>query len=348
MQCAFADDDDYTPSIEERLHHPHPATVATPSSSTSEVTALNRGWSDIDKSKWFAFTAGTTATWGALMHPMYFAATRRYTMEGSATSPSSFRIIANQLSGSGVRGIYRGFFALTFGTASSEWVYNGILEYSKEVMPLEHVISRDFFAGALADFTSQVFYCPFGLIASRQMTAGHGVSKSSAVMSFPEHIRSIYRRDGIRGYWVGLGPSLMLFPSTGLWWGIFGEAKRQLYDRHAMLMWLYGPTVSAALPSAFTSDADNIVLNSIAGAFAGASITLLINPVWVLRARVQVAEDAACRSLRYVIRDVWRTQGIAGFYRGTCVNASVYAMESAIYGTLYDLLKYMAQVKEPV
>jgi len=126
-----------------------------------------------------------------------------------------------------------------------------------------------------------------------------------------------------------------------VWWSLYGEVKRVLYENHTAYLRLYGDW-APSLPSAMTSSDDNVVHNTLAGGVAGMCITALVNPVWVLRARVQVMEEGANRTLRFVMRDLWRKEGVKGFYKGASMNCLIYAMESALFGTFYEYFRYLA------
>mmetsp|Transcript_33731 Transcript_33731/g.52754 ORF Transcript_33731/g.52754 Transcript_33731/m.52754 type:complete len:369 (-) Transcript_33731:210-1316(-) len=309
--------------------------------SGEEVTALNRGWSDINPLKWFSLTATWSFFYSAAVHPMYFATTHRQ-ISDSATTVSYWTSLRNQFRQYGIRGVYRGFLTLFVGASVSEWLYLGILEMSRENVPIKSDIYKDFYSGALADVCSQLFYCPFGLIGNRQLAAGHSLS-SYPYLPFHKSIREIVRTEGFRGLYVGLTPSLMLVPTTGMWWSIYGETKRYLYAKHEYLMSFYG-SYASYLPAQMTSATDNALHNSVAGAFAGLCITGMVNPVWVMRARLQVMPECSERTIKRVMYDLWRQNGIRGFYRGAGMNAAIYAMESALFGTLYDYLKYSSQI----
>ena len=324
------------PTIEEEQ-----SSDTVQSSKGQEITALNRGWSDINPLKWFSLTAAWSFLYSACVHPMYFATNRRQISNGTVTD-SYWNCLRNQFRNHGIRGVYRGFLTLFVGASVSEWLYLGILEISREKLPMKSEISKDFVSGALADVCSQLFYCPFGLIGNRQMAAGHH-SSNYPYLPFHKNLAYIARTEGFRGLWVGLSPSLFLVPSTGVWWSIYGETKRFLYARNDTLLLLYG-SYASYLPQPMTSATDNVVHNSVAGAFAGLCITGIVNPVWVVRARLQVMPECPERTIRHVVNTLWRQNGIQGFYRGAAMNASVYALESALFGTLYEYLKYVAQI----
>eukprot|EP00759_Apiculatamorpha_spiralis_P042652 PhF_6_TR40558/c0_g1_i1/m.60809/K15121/SLC25A44; solute carrier family 25, member 44 len=336
-----------TPSDDNNKHHSHHHLhhdTHHPEHNNEEVTALNRSWSDIDPVKWFSMTATWSLCYSICTHPMNLMSLKRQTCESNEIPQSYSQSIRTHISLHGVRGLYRGFFATYFGASVSEWIYLGVLENCKERLPIEKDWIRDGLSGFSADLTSQLFYIPFGLIGNRQMAAGHGIS-AYPYMSTPRYFRHIVQTEGIRGLYVGLMASLMLVPSSGVWWSIYGELKKYLYGHHHVLMGLYG-SYASMLPRPFTSETDNVIHNSLAGGLAGLSITGLINPVWVVRARVQVMEDSEERTLRHVVKDIWRSHGVKGFYRGAGMNATIYAMESAIFGTLYEYFKYLAQIDE--
>lgn len=73
--------------------------------------------------------------------------------------------------------------------------------------------------GAVSAALAQLFTTPVGVIATRQQI-GSG-EESTEDESIPGHIKDIYERDGITGFWRGLKPSLVLTVNPAITYGVY-------------------------------------------------------------------------------------------------------------------------------
>jgi len=230
----------------------------------------------------------------------------------------------------------------------SKFTYMGTFEVAREFLPFQEPFVRDTVAGGLADFAACIFYTPLGLIANRQMTAGYGLcSEKYGYASIRDNARTIYTQRGLQGFFVGFAPTLLTVPGSGIWWGLYGFGKRHLYAQHDTLMWLYGSTASR-LPKCFTSSKENALLNGLSGSVAGALVCVVQNPLWVIKARMQIMNVPPRGALMFVVKDLMKKEGLSGFYKGMVFNATVFALECGLFSILYDLWKELATKEEAV
>lgn len=116
--------------------------------------------------------------------------------------------------------------------------------------------------------------------------------------------RQIVRSEGLSGFYRGLVPSLFGVSHGALQFMAYEQLK--IYRRQGRAE---GPKDLAAV--------DFLMLSGIAKVFAG-SVTY---PYQVVRTKLQMYDaDSTYRSARDVMRKVWVTEGIAGFYRGIGAN----------------------------
>lgn len=75
-----------------------------------------------------------------------------------------------------------------------------------------------------------------------------------------------------------------------------------------------------------------------AGAFAGLSSALLVNPLDVVKIRVQ---NSYKKSSRDCFHEIWRTEGSRGFFRGINATAIAYSLDKAIWFSSYVKIKML-------
>lgn len=142
-------------------------------------------------------------------------------------------------------------------------------------------------------------------------------------------INSIYRAEGWRAFFRGLGPSMAgVVPATAIKFYVYGNCKRV----GAQLM---GHTEDSAM------------VHAQAAICAGLATSTATNPIWLVKTRLQLdktqTNTGGPSARRYrnsidCIRQVMRTEGLGGFYRG--LSASYLgSIETALHLVLYEQLK---------
>lgn len=139
---------------------------------------------------------------------------------------------------------------------------------------------------------------PIWVVKTRMLSTSS--SHPGAYSSVLNGTRQIYVTDGIAGFYRGLVPSLF---------GVsHGALQFMAYEQLKIYRGSSNPRLRQEL-SAF----DFLVLSGLAKIFAGSATY----PYQVVRARLQAYDaDKTYKSARDVLVQVWRQEGISGFYKG--------------------------------
>ncbi|CAK7199634.1 hypothetical protein SEUCBS139899_002317 [Sporothrix eucalyptigena] len=192
-------------------------------------------------------------------------------------------------------------------------------------------------AGAVGGFTSGIFTCPLDVIKTKLQAQGGFASLQKAATEAPgaavagqsHHrvynglvgtARVIWRDEGVRGLYRGLGPIIMGYlPTWAVWFTVYNKSKTWLNERYHI--------------------ENTFVVNFWSSVVAGASSTVVTNPIWVIKTRlmsqmprVDAANGAAngaagtarptlstpwhYRSTLDAARKMYTTEGILSFYSG--------------------------------
>lgn len=138
-------------------------------------------------------------------------------------------------------------------------------------------------------------------------------------------VNSIYRAEGWRAFFRGLGPSLAgVVPATAIKFYVYGNCKH----------------IAASIMG---RPEDSAVVHAQAAICAGLATSTATNPIWLVKTRLQLDKTQTSGGRRYrnsidCIRQVFRTEGVPGFYRG--MSASYLgSIETALHLVLYERLK---------
>ncbi|KAM3458318.1 hypothetical protein MY3296_000524 [Beauveria thailandica] len=121
-------------------------------------------------------------------------------------------------------------------------------------------------AGALGGFTSGVVTCPLDVIktklqAQAAVKAGHSRMYNGLVGT----ASVIWRAEGLRGMYRGLGPIVLGYlPTWAVWFTVYNKSKVYLADYHHNVH----------------------LINFWSSIIAGASSTVATNPIWVIKTRL--------------------------------------------------------------
>ena len=162
----------------------------------------------------------------------------------------------------------------------------------------DHLIIGDRIKGALTAICTN----PIWVIKTRMLSTSS--THPGAYTSILDGTRQIIRSEGLRGFYRGLLPSLFGVSHGALQFMAYEQLK--IYRVNGMLE-----------KQKDLGAVDYLVLSGLAKVFAG-SITY---PYQVVRARLQMYDaDSAYRSARDVVGQVWRKEGVAGYYKGLGAN----------------------------
>ncbi|KAL5559448.1 hypothetical protein UlMin_035659 [Ulmus minor] len=179
--------------------------------------------------------------------------------------------------------------------------------------------SANFIAGALAGCTSLVVVYPLD-IAHTRLAADIGKTKARQFRGTYHFLTTIHKADGIRGIYRGLPASLQgIIVHRGIYFGAFDTMKERMFNGPEVALW-----------------------KRYAGAQAvSTSAGLISYPLDTVRRRMMMQsglEKPMYKSTFDCWRKIYRTEGVASFYRGA-VSSVFRSTGNAAILVLYDEVK---------
>lgn len=194
------------------------------------------------------------------------------------------------------------------------------------VVPVHRNYFDSLIAGALAGLMCTITCSPFDVAKVRVQVQG-SLGKIKYHGSFFSISKLIYKEEGYKGFFKGIGPALCTVP---LFWAIYWSS----YDT-------FKEKLEVHLPH------NPHLKNTLAAIGAGATGDVLTNPLWVIRTRIQAQAlhidiSNQNNSAFSIIRKIYLEEGVLAFYRG--LGASFLGLiHVAIQFPLYEYLKTVAR-----
>jgi len=142
-------------------------------------------------------------------------------------------------------------------------------------------------------------------------------------------IRTVFRNHGLLGFWHGqLGTLIRETGGSAAWFGSY-EGVKMLFLR---------------ADSSLSQISDvKVWQQMLAGAAAGTSYNFVFYPADTIKSRMQTAtvDTVGAKQLSFVAtgRQIWRDQGLRGYYRGCGITVFRAAPSSAIIFSIYEALR---------
>ncbi|GAA5877283.1 hypothetical protein JCM3774_001624 [Rhodotorula dairenensis] len=179
-------------------------------------------------------------------------------------------------------------------------------------------------AGAGAGLVSSVVTCPLDVVKTKLQAGGaNGGGGPSGLVGTAKHI---WLNDGFRGFYRGLGPTVIGYlPTWAIYFTMYDLIKQRL---------------------SVTRGPDDPIAHVVSAMTAGASGTILTNPLWVVKTRF-MTQDARDGDVRYrhtwdaLIR-IYREEGPRAFYRGMLPSLFGVA-HVAVQFPLYERFKVLSR-----
>ncbi|EPS67920.1 hypothetical protein M569_06852 [Genlisea aurea] len=159
-------------------------------------------------------------------------------------------------------------------------------------------------AGAAAGVIAASFVCPLDVIKTRLQVHGlpqltNANIKGSIILG---SLEQIVQKEGFRGMYRGLSPTIIaLLPNWAVYFTVYDQLKS----------YLGADDINHQLP---------VGANMIAASGAGAATTLVTNPLWVVKTRLQtqglIEGVVRYRSTLSALRRIVREEGFRGLYSG--------------------------------
>ena len=292
------------------------------------------------------FTAGVVST--LAVHPFDVVKTRLQIEQNAKSRPGGslrvMRMIAGEANAGGdsiLRAFYRGLMPNMIGNSVS-WAlyfmwYGNIKDLIRAarasptttVDPKQLRSSDYFLASGVSGILTAVFTNPIWVIKTRMLSTARNTP--GAYRSISHGTLELYRSEGLRGFYRGLLPSLFGVSHGAIQFMAYEQLKNH---------W----ALSRKGGKSGLTNLDYLYLSALSKMFAG-SITY---PYQVVRARLQTYDAQAKYDGAWdVVRQVFKREGIGGFYKGlgpnivrvlpsTCVTFLVYENTKFYLPRLWD------------
>ncbi|KAK4646481.1 mitochondrial FAD carrier protein flx1 [Podospora bellae-mahoneyi] len=262
-------------------------------------------------------SAGTMAT--LIVHPLDIVKTRmqihRSSHSPNTPPPTTVSLIRTLSSNpKPLASLYRGLTPNLIGNATS-WasffffknnVERGILYLkSSSSSPSQQNVGGlsppDFFVASLAaGALTQIITNPIWVLKTRMVSSDAGTKGA-----YPHMLAGavdLFQTEGIKGFYRGLGVGMLAVSHGAVQFAVYDPLKKMYSARHK------------ERKEGDMSNEATVVLSTIAKLVAGG----VTYPLQVLRSRLQgyEAEERFGRGIKGVVRQLWREEGIRGFYRG--------------------------------
>ena len=167
--------------------------------------------------------------------------------------------------------------------------------------------------GFALSFSARCIIYPSQLIKTRLQ--GQTIGGKSQYNGMFDAISKIYRAEGIRGYYKGLHLNLMQIPMAQLYLTVFEHSKQQM--------------------SKLNPEGSIHLQHFVAGAVATASSQMIATPIDVITQYQQVSgtknvqknEHITSKKTIRICKQLYRTDGIHGFYRGFTVATFAFSVQ---------------------
>jgi solute carrier family 25 (mitochondrial folate transporter), member 32 len=207
-----------------------------------------------------------------------------------------------------------------------------------------------FLASAMAGAATQLITNPIWVIKTRMVSTDAGAA--GAYPSMLAGARSIFRSEGIAGFYRGLGVGLLGVTHGAVQFAVYEPAKRFYFqwrrNRHPSSRsssLLVGPddVVTPEVPRLDLgpermSNEATLALSTLAKLVAGATTY----PLQVMRSRLQTyrTEEQFGKGIRGVAARLWREEGWRGFYRGLVPGVVRVLPATWVTFLVYENVKY--------
>ncbi|XP_040564494.1 solute carrier family 25 member 44 [Lepeophtheirus salmonis] len=308
-----------------------------PASSDVSSPVLTVEWEMMDKRKYIPLSTLSHFSVRCFLFPLAVIRTRLQVQVHKHHYTGTYDAFKKILRHEGPRGLYSGFWISAFQMASGVCyvsTYEGVRHILETNKITNNSIIKSFCGGLCASVVGQTINVPFDVVSQHLMILGQrrqpgsfnlsetnplqiSIFDRSRAQLSKDIIVSIYQRDGFRGFYRGYTASLCTYVPSGASWWAFYDIFQKLYAHMV-------PDNTA-----------HMTLQTISAMSAGASSSVITNPLDLLRARVQIHRT----SIPDTMSKLWREEGMAVFTKGLTarMSASVIYSIAVIFG--YETVK---------
>jgi len=295
-------------------------------------------WEMLDKKKFFPLSMMSSFTVRCFLYPLTLIRTRLQVQNQNAQYKGTFDAYKQISRTEGFRGLYRGFWISCFQVVSGVCyvsTYEGV-RHLLDINGINNARLKALAGGSCASLVGQTVIVPFDVISQHMMVLGLDPRAGKSDLSANplavntegrtrwqitwDITRTIYVRDGLRGFYRGYVASLLTYvPSSASWWTFY--SLYQDLGRDMSPSW-----------------APATLVQCVAAVMAGCTTSFITNPLDLVRTRVQVQR----LSIPDTIRSLWRSERTKIFKKGLTArmtSSSIYSL-AIIFG--YESVKKMS------
>eukprot|EP01127_Copromyxa_protea_P016595 TRINITY_DN4951_c0_g1_i2.p1 TRINITY_DN4951_c0_g1~~TRINITY_DN4951_c0_g1_i2.p1 ORF type:complete len:347 (-),score=29.14 TRINITY_DN4951_c0_g1_i2:8-1048(-) len=294
------------------------------------------------------------------LYPIILVNTR-LKIQGQPGVPQTWGSYSNTFSGirrviakEGFRGLYRGFFTCASINPGAQFLYYSTYETCKmgfesyypkmkERWPglpaqshAEHLAFLSF--GGFSEVVAALLFVPLNVLTSRLQIQGADASKSLYPYKHGrDAVRCIWRTEGIRGYYRGLGSSLVMdMPCSAISWLTYENLKRRFvkyFNDHQIVY--------------HSVETTRQLIITMSGTLAGGFAAAVTNPIAMATVRVQV-QDQSQRIYKHGFHAMWKmlkSEGPLCLFRGTGARMLGMAPATGFGFTFFELVKSYSKLR---
>ncbi|KAL0949936.1 hypothetical protein HGRIS_009963 [Hohenbuehelia grisea] len=195
-----------------------------------------------------------------LTYPLIFLSTRA-AVETKNEPKSTYQAVLDILKREGVLGLYSGLNSSLLGIAVTNFVYYYFYEHSRGIILKSRggkglSTPESMLAGMIAGSATTIISNPIWVVQTSQAVRTMDASSDSLdpkpatkKLGFRETIQNIIAKDGVKAFWRGIGPALVLVMNPVLQYTVFEQLKNVLVARRTQKLRSAGVVAAVAVLS---------------------------------------------------------------------------------------------------
>ncbi|KAF8984893.1 hypothetical protein CPC16_007038 [Podila verticillata] len=264
--------------------------------------------------------------------PMEVARTRMQASKDNRPQ-STFKLLRDIARTEGPTKLFRGLGPFLLTSLPSQAVYLGVYEHATAVIernfPDRHnsnsalrEIAVAGSAGFLAEAVSAFLYVPTDIISQRLRVQSE--SKGRAHMTSIDIFKSIYKADGIRGYYQGFFATLLAFtPYSVTHWAGYEATKKLVYNHLAAKEQKEMRLKKNGFYTKYQLSQNNLFIVGLSALNAAILSLVISSPFDMVRVRLQLLDSVHQQQAEQIQKGWWamakliaKEEGVRGFFKG--------------------------------
>ncbi|KAG0287014.1 hypothetical protein BGZ96_009011 [Linnemannia gamsii] len=262
--------------------------------------------------------------------PMEVARTRMQASKDNRPQ-STFKLLRDIARTEGPTKLFRGLGPFLLTSLPSQFVYLGVYEHATSVIERnfpDHHNSNSAMrevavagtAGFLAEAFSAILYVPTDIISQRLRIQSE--TKGGPHMTSLDIFKSIYRTDGLRGYYQGFMATLLAFtPSSVTHWAGYEATKKVLFNHFSAKEQQHSH--DSNFYTHYRLSQNNYFIVGLSALNASVMSLVVSSPFDMVRVRLQLLDSVHQEQAEQLKKGWWamakliaRQEGVRGFFKG--------------------------------